>query len=150
MPTTQAPPAEMKSISPTQFIERFKAEDDAILIDVRTREEFAEEHLAGSINIPLCGRFKKKMTEAYTKHQRIYITCKTGGRARKAISFLDGTGFANLVRVAGGLDQFRKENIYLTKPSQIEETVKKQVNKKLLFAGVALIIVGAGILAVSS
>ena len=34
-------------------VELFKSTDDAVLLDVRTKEEYAEGHIPNSINVPV-------------------------------------------------------------------------------------------------
>lgn len=45
-----------------------KRTDDYTLVDVRSREEYEEEHIAGAINIPA---YKDKNTPAYDEKERI-------------------------------------------------------------------------------
>lgn len=69
--------------------------DGAFLVDVRSSREFSQNHVKGSVNIPLdvipaqLAKFKNK------KH--IIVFCRSGNRSSQAKSYLEQNGFANVV-----------------------------------------------------
>ena len=69
--------------------------EGAFLVDVRTRGEFVEGHVKGSVNIPLdtipnqLAKFKNK--------KNIIVFCRSGGRSSQAKSILEQNGFTNVV-----------------------------------------------------
>ena len=64
-------------------------EDNSILIDVRTKEEYEEEHLDNSINIPL-DTLEEDITnyEEINKDTKIIVYCKSGKRSHTATEIL--------------------------------------------------------------
>ena len=82
-----------------------KLREREIVLDVRTREEFAGGHVPGSINIP-----HDEVTDRSAElkeYERIYLHCKAGKRAQFAAGALEGKGFTNLVCVSdGGFDDW--------------------------------------------
>lgn len=60
----------------------------AILLDVRSPQEYKEGHLEGSINIPLYDISKNIENEIKNKECTIIIYCQSGNRSRKAIEIL--------------------------------------------------------------
>ena len=65
----------------------------ALLLDVRTRGEFAGGHANGSKNIPLdelSGSLKQ-----LDKGQHIIVVCASGMRSSQAVSFMKQNGFTN-------------------------------------------------------
>lgn len=61
----------------------------AVLVDVRTKEEFVEGHLSGSKNIPL-KTLKAKAKELQGKE--VVLVCKSGARAATAKGILNAQG----------------------------------------------------------
>ena len=47
--------SEMKDLSPAEFGKSMRAHPQAVLLDVRTPEEFEEGHLPGALNIDIRG-----------------------------------------------------------------------------------------------
>lgn len=75
-----------------------------ILLDVRSPQEYREGYLSGAINIPLyeleiCASCKLK-----EKDKTIIVYCQSGIRSKKAIKILNKNGFKNLYHLKGGLD----------------------------------------------
>ncbi|MEN9299036.1 MAG: hypothetical protein RLZZ429_1349 [Bacteroidota bacterium] len=70
----------------------------ALIIDVRTKSEFAGGHIKGSVNIPL-DELPKKITELQKKQQPLITVCRSGNRSGIAKSMLKS---ANIEVYNGG------------------------------------------------
>jgi len=71
----------------------------AVLIDVRTSEEYNREHIPNAVNIPL----DQINTVAYDKDTKIIVYCQSGMRSRQAVQTLVDMGYTNLYDLDGGL-----------------------------------------------
>jgi phage shock protein E len=71
-------------------IETVLKSDKHVVVDVRTREEFAGGHVAGSINIPL-NEVPDKIGE-FKKMDNIVLCCASGGRSGQATMYLQQNG----------------------------------------------------------
>jgi len=83
-------------------------ENDAIVIDVRTSQEFKSGHLKESINIPLqqlAGRL-----DDIDKDKPIILCCATGSRSNSAKKALKTNGFSEVYN--GGSWASLQEKIY--------------------------------------
>ena len=80
-------------------------ENEYILIDVRSRREFSEEHLDGAINIPLPEVKKNIGRYVIDKNKRILVYCEYGGRSARAVRILEELGFVNVYNLKGGLEK---------------------------------------------
>jgi len=80
---------------------------DGLVIDVRTPQEYATSHAAGSLNIPLAdiqaGNFKK-----LDRQKTVYLYCRSGNRAGLAKNILEKAGFKRVVNI-GGLDDWQSQ-----------------------------------------
>lgn len=67
----------------------------AMIIDVRSEDEFAAGHVAGAVNIPLdkLGTESKKITD---KKKLIITCCLSGGRSSMAKVLLEKEGFGRV------------------------------------------------------
>lgn len=74
------------------------------IIDVRSKNEYRENHLIGSINIPLSD-IKQKIGEIEpNKNRKILLYCQSGLRSKKAIKILEKLGYNNLYNLSGGIE----------------------------------------------
>jgi len=81
-----------------------KNDKQAILVDVRSPQEYKEGHLEGSINLPLYDLERNCQMLVDKKENTIIVYCQSGSRSRKAIQILRDQSCLNLYQIEGGLD----------------------------------------------
>jgi phage shock protein E len=67
----------------------------AIILDVRTKGEFSEGHVKGSINMPL-DQVSSNLKKLKNKEQPIITCCASGMRSASARSILKGAGYLHV------------------------------------------------------
>jgi phage shock protein E len=67
----------------------------ALLLDVRTAEEFAEQHLTGALNIPL-QELASRLLELGAKDRAVVVYCRSGNRSGTASALMKSAGYAVL------------------------------------------------------
>lgn len=93
-----------KQISYMEAKELVKQNSKAILLDVRSIQEYNEYHLTGAICIPLY-ELQQRIENVVANHDNIVIIyCQTGHRSEKAIHILEKKGYTNLYQIEGGID----------------------------------------------
>lgn len=70
-------------------VEQARKTAGAILLDVRTKEEYKAGHVAGAVNIPLDGLQGAKLD----KGKPLFVYCLSGARSGRACSYLKQQGF---------------------------------------------------------
>lgn len=85
-----------------QIVLQEVASPTVALLDVRTRDEYREQHIPGVINLPLA-ELAQQIDDLKDK-ERIYVHCRSGGRSRQAVMELAHLGLrAELFNVEGGI-----------------------------------------------
>lgn len=74
--------------------------DDDVLIDVRTKEEFEKGNIPGAINIPV-DELRARLDELIAE-KNIYVYCQIGLRGYLANRILVQNGFENVFNISGG------------------------------------------------
>jgi len=98
-------------VSPDAVVERMKDDENAVLIDVRTPEEFAQEHAKDSINVqPHQLGDDLDAKKPYMDH-KVYVMCLTAQRAAMAAKTMKNLGFNNVSVVKGGLKLWKKQGL---------------------------------------
>ncbi|MDX2190054.1 MAG: rhodanese-like domain-containing protein [Bacteroidota bacterium] len=72
----------------------------AIIMDVRTKEEFAGGHIKGSINIPL-HELNSHLNQFKDKEKTIITCCASGGRSGSAKGLLESKGYKHVYNGGG-------------------------------------------------
>lgn len=91
-------------------IEMMQAEQDYIILDVRTPEEFAEKHIPGAINIPNEAIGKEEIAELPDKDQAIFVYCRSGNRSKQASEKLVALGYTDVIEF-GGINSWTGETV---------------------------------------
>ena len=71
-------------------IENLMAENEYIIVDVRTEEEYDESHISGAINIPYDEINENSNLD---KNKIIFVYCRSGARSEVAFNTLTDLGY---------------------------------------------------------
>ncbi|TBH20091.1 rhodanese-like domain-containing protein [Thermus thermamylovorans] len=74
---------------------------EALIVDVRTPQEFFAGHVPGAVNYPLEGI--ATWADRLPKDRPVYVYCRSGNRSRQAVEYLARRGYTNLYHVQGGV-----------------------------------------------
>jgi adenylyltransferase/sulfurtransferase len=96
------PETKVGALSPIELRDLLKKSEKIALIDVREPFEFEIARLPNARLIPL-GKIATDFNEISREGTAVVI-CKTGVRSARAIEFLRGHGFDNLLNLEGGMD----------------------------------------------
>lgn len=95
-------------------------EAGAVVVDVRTDEEWAEGHVPGAIHVPLQNLSPSHPEIAkLAKDQPVYFICRSGGRSARAADQMASAGF-QAVNVQGGTMAWIAEGHPVEKPGTAE------------------------------
>jgi phage shock protein E len=89
------------NLSPAEFGEKIEQEP-GVVIDVRTRDEYASGHLAiadHQYNL-LDGEFEKQL-DSLDKDATYYLYCRSGNRSGQAARLMKERGFENVYNIGG-------------------------------------------------
>ena len=98
-------------LSATEFSEQIKATPGAVVLDVRTPEEFTRGHLPGAINYDWNGADFQTQVKSLDKSKPLFVYCLSGGRSAKAAQSLRAKGFKNVYELGGGIMKWRAANL---------------------------------------
>lgn len=92
-----------QTITPDELKTRLSTGSAPILLDVRQPEEHADEHIPGSILIPL-GELPDRIDELEEyRNKDIVVYCRSGSRSAQACMYLAANGYTNLFNLYGGM-----------------------------------------------
>jgi hydroxyacylglutathione hydrolase len=91
-----------------------KPSNGFVIVDVRGRNEYRQQHIAGARNIPL--GFLPQHLDQLPRNGTIVVQCASGYRAQIAASLLRANGFDNVVNLQDSQERW----------SQLLETVRKE------------------------
>ena len=90
----------MKGPDINQGVTEYNATDGAVLLDVRTPDEYRQGHIPGSKNVPLQS-IDKVTVMINNKATPIFVHCLSGARSRQAAAILQQMGYTNVKNIGG-------------------------------------------------
>jgi len=107
----------IKKITPSEaneLIRKYKFNPDLIILDVRTPEEFGEEHIENAKNLDFYSKSFKQNLKEFDKDKTYIIHCRSGARSSKTLIIMQDLGF-NEVFDMGGIIQWKKQGFETVK-----------------------------------
>ena len=98
-------------INPTSFSNKIASTPKPQIIDVRTPEEFNEEHILNAVNINWNGNNFEAESQKLDKTKPVFVYCKSGGRSKKASDKLAELGFRDIYELDGGFMHWSSEGL---------------------------------------
>ena len=81
-------------------VEEFRAAEGALLLDVRTAEEYASGHIPGSVNLPL-DRIGAAAELVPDRACPLFVYCRSGARSAQAAAQLGKMGYEKVKNIGG-------------------------------------------------
>ncbi|MBX7100574.1 MAG: rhodanese-like domain-containing protein [Myxococcaceae bacterium] len=78
----------------------------AVLLDVRTPDEFRERHLGGAVNLPVQALEAREAEVPAKPDQDVIVYCRSGHRSARAAELLKARGFSK-VHDLGSMSNWR-------------------------------------------
>ncbi len=98
----------MANLSQKDWTEQLNADDNAVILDVRTEAEVAEKKIPNSINIDIYkGQGFVYQLEELDKSKNYYVYCRSGARSEKACNIMNQLGFDNAYNLLGGILEWK-------------------------------------------
>ncbi|MBO5109402.1 MAG: rhodanese-like domain-containing protein [Clostridia bacterium] len=95
-----------EQITPTEAKALMDSEQNHVILDVRTPEEYAAGHIAGAILLPDYEIREKAESILTDKEQLILVYCRSGRRSKNAAKELAALGYTN-IKEFGGINNWK-------------------------------------------
>ena len=95
---------EYERIGINEIVQILDENPEAVLLDVRTQEEFASGHIPGALCIPNEVISEETTKELDDKTQTILVYCRSGNRSQDASQKLCKLGYENVIECGGIID----------------------------------------------
>ena len=101
--------AKVENIKPEQFDALRKADTNStVVLDVRTKKEYQEGHIPGSVLIDFNAEDFEQQVAKLDKSKTYLVHCASGGRSARACKKMDKLGFQKLYNLEGGMGAWEK------------------------------------------
>lgn len=104
----------IKQVGPTDATQMIN-HDDALVIDVRENNEYADGHIINAIHIPMANVQQRISELEKYKDKPIIVSCRTGARSATVCGWLKKHKFENVSNLKGGVMAWQNASLPLSK-----------------------------------
>lgn len=87
------------------------SDKQAVMIDVRGEDEWKQQHIPGTVNIPLDQLMGRLSELNQYKEKPIITQCQRGVRSEQAATVLKSLGFTKVYNLEGGIEAWNKAGL---------------------------------------
>ena len=95
--------SELANLNFSDFFEQAKADQNGILLDVRTSLEFQQNKIVDCINISYLSDQLADELEQLPKEKTYYVFCRTGRRSLRVCVLLKNAGYQHIFNLENGI-----------------------------------------------
>ena len=132
------PSKDVETIDGNVYSEKLTSTKNPQLLDVRTPDEYAVDHLENSKNINWNGDNFVSETEKLDKSKPVFVYCKSGGRSAQAANKLSEMGFKEIYNLDGGIMKWKGKKV--TNDSKVPQGLSMIDYNKLVSSNNKLIV----------
>ena len=91
------------------LIQENESNPDFVILDVRTPEEYAAEHIAESVLLDFYADDFEDELDELDKSKTYLVYCRSGNRSSKSMPIMEDLGFIKIYDMGGGINQWKAE-----------------------------------------
>lgn len=100
-------------LSQQEWVSKMESDTNAVILDVRTEDEYNDGFIPKSINIDIYkGQGFIYKLEELDKSKNYYVYCRSGARSGQACNIMNQLGFENAYNLMGGIMQWQGEIVF--------------------------------------
>lgn len=92
-----------KELTGDEFENAVKNNPNAVIIDVRTPQEFNTGYIPNAINIDIASPDFPDKINQLDRNKEYYVYCRSGGRSTTACQYMASIGFKKVNNLEGGI-----------------------------------------------
>ena len=105
-------------LSVQEFTQKATSLQGAVVLDVRTLEEFKDGHVENAINIDWTSNYFEEKAASLDKEKPVFVYCLSGARSAEAADFLRSKGFKSVYNMEGGIMAWRAANLPIAETAE--------------------------------
>ena len=102
----------MSDLSQNDWANALVEHSEAVILDVRTEDEFESGHIPNALNIDLrMGPGFIDEVNALDKKKSYYVYCRSGARSAQAVQLMRDLGFSETYNLIGGILEWEGQTV---------------------------------------
>lgn len=127
-------------LAPAAFKDKMAQTPDAVILDVRTPEEFAGGYIAKAVNVDFNGSAFQEEIAKLDKSKTYLVYCLSGKRSASAASYMRDNGFKNVINLEGGILAWQSQHLPLVTGTPVEDKISMQAYTQMITSDTAVLV----------
>jgi rhodanese-related sulfurtransferase len=98
-----------------ELIQKNKGNNNFVILDIRTPEEFRDGHIEGAVNVDFRSPNFGTEIDRFDKNKTYFVYCRTGNRSHDALNLMGPLGFHSIVRLEGDITGWKSADLPIVK-----------------------------------
>jgi molybdopterin/thiamine biosynthesis adenylyltransferase/rhodanese-related sulfurtransferase len=124
--------SEIDEISTVEAHERLRGDDGPLFVDIRPPEEWQEGHIPGAVLAPRNNLESRVEGLLPDKSRELVVYCGSGSRSAFAARTLQELGYENVVNLAGGFADWKRNGYEFTTPQTLSPAQRTRYARHLM------------------
>lgn len=95
--------SKIKNVTAAEAHKLISEDNEFVILDVRTREEYDDGHIAGAKLVPVSNLHMQLAELDKYKDKPVLVYCASGGRSPRAVDTLANSSFKNIYHLNRGI-----------------------------------------------
>lgn len=108
--------AQVMDVTAQQAATLLQSDPQIVVLDIRTRGEFARGHIEGAVNMNFYGRDFRQRVSQLDPSKTYLVHCAVGGRSHTSMRILQSAGLQRIVHLPGGIYEWQREGLPMVRP----------------------------------
>lgn len=113
---------QLQQVDAKTFSEKIHEQNNPVILDVRTPQEFEGGYIAGAINIDYNSNEFSQKVNKLDKEETVFVYCLSGGRSSSAAGEMRKNGFKNVIELKGGILKWKAAGLDIAAGSGAPKT----------------------------
>ena len=122
---------EIEEVDSTEGARLLESDDAPLFLDVREQDEWDQGIIPGALHIPR-GSLESRVESRVDRDRAIVVYCSVGHRSAFAANTLEELGYDNVVNLAGGFTEWKRNGFPTELPRGLQETQRTRYSRHLL------------------
>ena len=122
---------EIEEIDSTEGARLLESDDAPLFLDVREQDEWDQGIIPGALHIPR-GSLESRVESRVDRDRAIVVYCSVGHRSAFAANTLEELGYDNVVNLAGGFTEWKRNGFPTELPRGLQEAQRTRYSRHLL------------------
>ena len=104
---------DIKAVDAHELINKNLSNLKFLILDVRSPDEYSEEHIDRALNINYNSSVFKSELDKKDKNMKYLVYCRSGNRSSNAVKIMIELGFTDIHNLSGGIRKWKGEGLPL-------------------------------------